>query len=137
MGWIQDLGNKILQRSAKDNKKTHAETKSDRPARKKTEKDLANERSEPYVAIVSMDINPDNLHEGAFELDWNDKFIANLVRAGYQMQPNEPENIIVDRWFQNVCRHVVMETWEQEEAIKQSGIYVQTRDIGDGRSEVS
>jgi len=43
----------------------------------------------------------------------------------------------VDRWFQNVCRHVVMETWEQEEAIKKSGIYVQSRDIGNGRSEVS
>ena len=27
---------------------------------------------------------------------------------------------IVDRWFQNVCRHVVMETWEQEEAMKKS-----------------
>jgi hypothetical protein len=84
-----------------------------------------------------MDINPENLHEGAFELDWNDKFIANLVRAGYQMQPNEADDVIVDRWFQNVCRHVVMETWEQEEAIKNSGIYVKTRDIGDGRSEVS
>ena len=137
MGWLQDLGNKVLQRPAKDNKKTHAETKSDKPARKKTEKELATERGEPYVAIVSMDINPNNLHEGAFELDWNDKFIANLVRAGYQMQANEPEDHIVDRWFQNVCRHVVMETWEQEEAIKKSGIYVQTRDIGDGRSEVS
>jgi hypothetical protein len=84
-----------------------------------------------------MDINPENLHEGAFELDWNDKFIANLVRAGYQMQPNEADDVIVDRWFQNVCRHVVMETWEQEEAIKNSGIYVKTRDLGDGRSEVS
>jgi hypothetical protein len=30
-----------------------------------------------------------------------------------------------------------METWEQEQAIKNSGIYVNTRDIGGGRSEVS
>jgi hypothetical protein len=30
-----------------------------------------------------------------------------------------------------------METWEQEEAIRNSGVYVQTRNIGDGRSEVS
>jgi hypothetical protein len=137
MKWLQNLGNKILQKPVKNDKRTHAETKSDRTTRKKTEKELATERGEPYVAIVGMDINPDNLHEGAFELDWNDKFIANLVRAGYQMQPNEADDIIVDRWFQNVCRHVVMETWEQEEAIKKSGIYVQTRDIGDGRSEVS
>ena len=139
MKWLRDIGNKILQNSEKNNKKTPAITKSDTPApaKKKTAKEIATESGEPYVAIVSMDINPNNLHEGAFELDWNDKFIANLVRAGYQMAPNEPEDVIVDRWFQNVCRHVVMETWEQEEAIKKSGIYVQTRDIGDGRSEVS
>ena len=107
------------------------------PRKQKTAKELATEKGEPYVAIVSMEIDPDNLHQGSFELDWNDKFIANLVRAGYQMAPNEPEDIIVDRWFQNICRHVVLETWEQEQAIKQSGIYVQTRNIGDGRSEVS
>ena len=139
MTWLRDLGNRILQRPQKNNKNAQAIAKSNSPApaKKKSDKELATEQGQPYVAIVSMDINPNNLHEGAFELDWNDKFIANLVRAGYQMQPNEPEDHIVDRWFQNVCRHVVMETWEQEEAIKKSGIYVQTRDIGDGRSEVS
>ena len=89
------------------------------------------------MAILSMDVDPENLHQGVFELDWNDKFVANLVRAGYQMKPTDADSEIVDRWFQNVCRHVVMETWEQEEAIKKSGVYVQTRDIGDGRSEVS
>ena len=137
MEWLKAIGNKILQNSGKTNKKTQATTKSDKPVPKKTPKEIATERGQPYVAIVSMDINPDNLHEGAFELDWNDKFIANLVRSGYQMQANEAEDIIVDRWFQNVCRHAVMETWEQEEAIKKSGVYVQTRDLGDGRSEVS
>ena len=137
MKWLRDLGDKILQKPAKKHKITQTEKKSYNPVPKKTEKELATEQGQPYVTIVSMEINPDNLHEGAFELDWNDKFIANLVRSGYQMQPNEAEDIIVDRWFQNVCRHVVMETWEQEEAIKKSGVYVQTRDIGDGRSEVS
>lgn len=139
MEWLKSIGNKFLPNSKKNNKKTQPPARSDTPApaKKKTDKELATEQGEPYVAIVGMDINPDNLHEGAFELDWNDKFIANLVRAGYQMQPNEPEDIIVDRWFQNVCRHVVMETWEQEQAMQKSGIYVQTRDIGDGRSEVS
>jgi len=105
---------------------------------KKSARDIATEKGEPYVAIVSMDISPENLHEGAFELDWNDKFIANLVRAGYQMRPNEPESVIVDRWFQNVCRHVVMETWEQEQAMNpQTTRFTQSRDLGDGRREVS
>ena len=103
----------------------------------KTEKQLATERGKPWVAIISMDIDPNNLHQGAFELDWNDKFIFNLIRAGYQIKKEDTDAEIVDRWFQNVCRHVVMETWEQEEAMKKSGIYVRTTDIGDGRTEVS
>ena len=107
-------------------------------APEKTAKQTATENNEPYVAIVSMDIDPNNLHQGAFELDWNEIFIARLVKAGYMMKPTDADSDIVDRWFQNVCRHVVMETWEQEQAIRNSGAqYVQTRDIGDGRSEVS
>jgi hypothetical protein len=103
----------------------------------KTEKELATERGEPWVAILKMDIDPNNLHQGAFELDWNDIFVARLVKAGYMMKRDDTDAEIVDRWFQNVCRHVVMETWEQEEAMRKSGIYVKTTDIGGGRSEVS
>jgi hypothetical protein len=102
----------------------------------KTEKEIATEKGEPWVAILSMDIDPENLHQGAFELDWNDKFIANLIRAGYQMKADDKDSDIVDRWFQNVCRHVVMETWEQEVANNPNRV-VKSRDIGDGRSEIS
>jgi hypothetical protein len=104
----------------------------------KTAKQIATENNEPYVAILSMDIDPANLHQGAFELDWNEIFIARLVKAGYMMKPTDADSDIVDRWFQNVCRHVVMETWEQEQAMRKSvSGYVHTRDIGDGRSEIS
>jgi hypothetical protein len=107
-------------------------------APEKTAKEIATEKGEPYVAIVTMDIDPNNLHQGAFELDWNEIFIARLVKAGYMMKPADADSDIVDRWFQNVCRHVVMETWEQEQAIRNSGAqYVRTRDIGDGRTEIS
>jgi len=116
-------------------KATESKEKPERP--KKTGKDLANENGEPYVAILSMDIDPHNLHQGSFELDWNEIFVARLVKAGYMKDQNDSDADIVDRWFQNVCRHVVMETWEQEQAIRTSGIYVQSRDIGDGRREVS
>ena len=102
----------------------------------KTEKQIATEKGEPYVAVLSMDVDPNNLHQGAFELDWNEIFVARLVKAGYMMKPTDTDGDIVDRWFQNVCRHVVMETWEQEQAIKNSGMYVQKRDLGDGRSEI-
>ena len=107
-------------------------------APEKSAKQLATEKNEPYVAIVSMDIDPANLHQGAFELDWNEIFIARLVKAGYMMKPTDADSDIVDRWFQNVCRHVVMETWEQDQAMRNSANgYVHTRDIGDGRSEIS
>ena len=107
-------------------------------ALKKTEKEIATEKGEPWVGILSMDIDPDNMHQGAFELDWNDKFVANLVRAGYQGKPDDTDAEIVDRWFQNICRHVVMETWEQEQAMNpDANRVVQTRNIGGGRTEVS
>ena len=107
-------------------------------APKKTQKELATEKGEPWVGILSMDIDPENMHQGAFELDWNDKFVANLVRAGYQGKPDDTDAEIVDRWFQNICRHVVMETWEQEQAMNpDANRVVQTRNIGGGRTEVS
>jgi len=105
---------------------------------KKTEKEIATEKGEPWVAILSMDIDTENLHQGAFELDWNDKFVANLVRAGYQMKPTDTDAEIVDRWFQNVCRNVVLETWEQEQAMNpENSRPIQTKNIGNGRSEIS
>lgn len=115
-----------------------AETPKPPPVVKKTEKELATERGEPWVGILSMDIDPENLHQGAFELDWNDKFVANLIRAGYQGKPTDTDAEIVDRWFQNICRHVVMETWEQEQANNpEYNRVVKSRNLGDGRSEVS
>ena len=102
---------------------------------KKTDKEIATAAGEPYVNIISMDIDPEQINNGAFELDWNEKFIANLVRAGYQQKPNEEEHIIVDRWFQNVCRNVALETYEQEQADPDIR-YTQSRDLGDGYTEV-
>ena len=48
------------------------------------------------------------------ELDWNDLFVAKLVRAGYQ---GKTDNDIVDNWFQDVCRNVVLESYEKEQAM--------------------
>ena len=104
----------------------------------KTAKELATEKGEPYVAILSMEVDPVNMQNGAFELDWNDKFVANLVRAGYQKDPKDTDADIVDRWFTAVCRNVVLETYEQYAAMDpERDRVVKTRNIGDGRSEVS
>ena len=100
----------------------------------KTAKDIATERGESYVNIVSMDIDPNGMGMGSFELDWNDKFIADLVRHGYMMDQNDTDAEIVDRWFTNVCRNVVLETYEQYEAMNNR--VVKSKDVGGGMSEV-
>ena len=104
----------------------------------KSAKQIADEKGEPYIAILSMDVDPENISTGSFELDWNDKFVADLVRHGYMMNKEDNDADIVDRWFTNVCRNVVLETYEQYEAMDpQRDRVVKTRNIGDGRSEVS
>jgi hypothetical protein len=121
-------------------KKKAPEVKVDPKPKKvtKTEKEIATEKGEPWVTILSMDVDPENMQNGAFELDWNDKFVANLVRAGYQMDPKDTDADVVDRWFTAVCRNVVLETYEQYEAMNpERDRVVKTRNIGDGRSEVS
>jgi hypothetical protein len=120
-------------------KKTAKLEAKEKPAKAtKSAKDVATEKKEPYVTVLSMDVDPDNLHAGAFELDWNEYFVARLVKAGYMMNKDDTDAEIVDRWFQNVCRHVVMETWEQEQAMNPSPQrYTQSRDLGNGRREIS
>ena len=98
-------------------------------------KEAATKKGEPYVAVVGVELDPDDVGNGAFELDWNDIFIAKLVKAGYKGRDDAQ---IVDQWFQDICRNVIMENFEQWEANQplESRI-VQRRDLGDGRSEIS
>ena len=124
---------KTVESNPNEGIKAPAEEKKRTKKPPKSEKELATERGEPYVTILSMDVDPENIHSGAFELDWNDKFVANLIRAGYV---GKTDADIVDQWFQNVCRHVVMETWEQEQAMNPTR-FTRSRDLGNGRTEVS
>ena len=123
----------------KKKRKPKAENTPKSKVAEKSEKDMYTERGEPWVQVMRIDVDPNNLHQGSFELDWNEIFVARLVKAGYMMKKDDTDADIVDRWFQNVCRHVVMETWEQEQAIAKSynGQFVREKDIGDGRKEVS
>jgi len=94
--------------------KKKQEPKKSAPKRKKSEKELATEAGEPWVSVLSMELAEGSLEQGAFELDWNDIFVAKLVRAGYQ---GKTDNDIVDNWFQDVCRNIVMESYEKEQAM--------------------
>lgn len=119
-------------------KKKPVKTEPKTRAQQKSAKDIATEKGEPYVTILSMDVDPSDISAGSFELDWNEKFVADLVRHGYMMNKNDTDADIVDRWFTAVCRNVVLETFEQEQAmIPERDRVIKSRNIGDGRSEVS
>jgi len=124
------------------------EKKSRKPKEKKeettsTDKDKANADGLPYVNILKMEIDPYDINTGAFELDWNDKFVLNLIRAGYKQRDDDTDTIIVERWFQTVCRNVALELYEQQQADPENRAMatdmrvVRQKDLGNGRTEVS
>lgn len=105
-------------------------------------KQVATQNGEPYISILRVDVDPNNINSGSFELDWNDKFVINLIKAGYKQREDDTDQIIVDRWFQTVCRNIALEIYEQKVADPTKREYddlrrVQTRDLGDGRTEIS
>jgi hypothetical protein len=104
-----------------------------------SEKDKATHAGEPYVSILKMELDPDDVNNGAFELDWNDKFVLNLIKAGYKQRDDDTDQLIVERWFQYVCRNVALELYEQQQADPDNRDLrvVRTKDLGNGRTEVS
>jgi hypothetical protein len=106
-----------------------------------TEKEKATQAGEPYVSILKVELDPADINNGSFELDWNDKFVVNLVKQGYKIRPDDTDAQIVDRWFQTVCRNIALEVYEQEQADpekRESDMRViQQRDLGNGFTEVS
>lgn len=120
--------------------KTPRKPKAKKEEVKLTAKELATQNNEPYINILKVDIDPKDINNGAFELDWNDKFVLNLIRAGYKIREDDSDQQIVDRWFQTVCRNIALEIYEQEQADpeKRNDMrIIQSRDIGNGRTEVS
>lgn len=105
-------------------------------ARVKSPKEIATKKKEPYVAVVGVELEEDNPGNGAFELDWNEYFVAKLVKAGYT---GKDDAHIVDRWFQDICRNVVMENFEQWEANqpREDRLTLNRKDLGNGRTEIS
>ena len=75
------------------------------PRKKLTAKEQADKDGKPYVEVLSTNIDPEKPTEGYFELDWNDKFITQLVRAGYKGDKQED---IIDSWFTDLCRQMLI-----------------------------
>jgi hypothetical protein len=115
-------------KAKKEAKKAEAEAKRNNP------KAIATAKGEPWVEILGMEIDETDPGQGAFELDWNDIFVARLVKAGYQGKTDQD---IVDNWFKAVCRNVVTEAYEQDQADPETRAINNRRDLGNGRTEVS
>jgi hypothetical protein len=69
----------------------------------KTAKEIATANKQPYIVVLDTQVNPDNIRNGFFELDWNEYFVMQLRAGGYQ---GNTEEEIVDLWFQDLCRNI-------------------------------
>ncbi len=125
-----------VKRKAEERAKKRAETKAKKLANTAlTEKEQATLAGEPYIKVVKVDIDPANPGNGSFEMDWNDVFVARLIKAKY---PGKTDQDIVDNWFKTLCRNVIAETYEQEAADPEKRANMSNRrDLGNGKTEVS
>ena len=123
------------------------EKKPRQPKKKKedsvlSDKEKATREGLPYVNILKMELDPYDINTGAFELDWNDKFVLNLIKSGFKIREDDTDTMIVERWFQTVCRNVALELYEQQQADPENRAMatdmrvVRAKDLGDGRTEV-
>lgn len=76
------------------------------------EKALATINDEPWIGIINdgFDLNQ-GLNGVYFEFDWNDHWIKYLQIAGYY---GDTEEVIVEQWFNDVCRNTAMQVQEDE-----------------------
>ena len=96
-------------------------------------KEYATRKKEPWVNVLDMQVNGDNIRNGFFELDWNKYFIQELIENGYG-EESDPAEEIVDRWFRDIVYNML-----QEEAVdsKVNTGYINVVPIDKGKSEVS
>ena len=95
------------------------------------EKEAATKAGESWVAVLDTQVNPENIRNGFFELDWNNEFIEQLLDAGYS---GESQEEIVDQWFRTIVSQMLGE--EGLDKSRESG-YINVVPIDKGKSEVS
>lgn len=101
--------------------------------KRKDPKAYATRRKEPWVSVLDVKVNKENVRNGFFEMDWNEYFIQDLIRAGYGLEA-DPEEEIVDRWFRDIVFNMLSE--EGLDTNRNSG-YINVVPIAKGKSEVS
>ncbi len=93
------------------------------------DKQIATADDEPYIKVLQVEFDQEQPNIGSFELDWNEPFIETLAKAGYTGK--SPEQII-DTWFNDVCRNILMEDFNDKNFIADAPVEIK-RD--DGKTE--
>ena len=101
--------------------------------KKKDPKEYATRRKEPWVSVLDVKVNQENVRNGFFEMDWNQYFILQLIQAGYGTK-DDPEEEIVDRWFRDIVYNMLQE--EGQDTSRGAG-YINVVPISKGKSSVS
>ena len=95
------------------------------------EKKAATKAGKAWVAVIDTQVNPKDIKNGFFELDWNNEFIEQLLDAGYSGETNEQ---IVDAWFRTIVTQMLQE--EGQDTRRDMG-YINVVPIDKGKSEIS
>ena len=101
--------------------------------KKRDPKEYATRKGEPWVSVLDVKVNQENVRNGFFEMDWNSLFIKQLIEAGYGVD-NDPEEEIVDRWFRDIVYNMLSE--EGMDTSRGAG-YINVVPISKGKSQVS
>lgn len=96
-------------------------------------KEHATKTGQPWISVLDVKVNEQNVKNGFFELDWNELFIQQLITAGYGTVA-DPQEEVVDRWF----RDVVFNMLEQDGmATDRPSGYINVVPLSKSKSEVS
>ena len=128
MGWWNKL---VRDKKTQEESTVEKTTEEIRRETLEAEKAAATKMNQPWVAVLDTQVNPDNIKNGFFELDWNNEFIEQLLDAGYSGETNEQ---IVDAWFRTIVSQMLEE--EGHSTDREMG-YVNVIPIDKNKSEVS
>jgi len=126
MGWW----NKLVKSKKAEEPAVEKTTEELRREALEAEKQAATEAGEAWVAVLDTQVNPDNIKNGFFELDWNNEFIEQLLDAGYKGESNEQ---IVDAWFRTIVSQMLED--EGQSTDREMG-YVNVVPIDKGKSSI-
>ena len=133
MGWWNKLVRDKKEEERLEAERAKIEEEKLELLKKKDPKEYATRRKEPWVSVLDVKVNEENVRNGFFEMDWNKYFIQELIKAGYGEEA-DPEEEIVDRWFRDIVYNMLAE--EGMDTDRGAG-YINVVPIDKGKSEVS